>query len=170
MIEYILDCQYLKVSQRVDKTSAIFRQICFIKKKNNHVPISVIGALFFSKLLWSGWKLLTFIISIFRGTCRYSTALLKYRKKYNGIYSKSFYSRQSWIFPLSNAEKKVQKLFEIMEICSNLCSLRDAPLSRPFSVSAPISLHQKSLLRNLNPALAQKFVFTPEGTAFLAFL
>ena len=30
----------------------------------------------------------------------------------------------------------MQKLFEIMEICSNICSLRDAPLSRPFSVSA----------------------------------
>ena len=48
---------------------------------------------------------------------------------------KSFYSRQSWIFPLSNAQKKVQKLFEIMEICPKICSLKDAPLSRPFSVS-----------------------------------
>ena len=29
----------------------------------------------------------------------------------------------------------MRKLFEIMEICSNVCSLRDAPLSRLFSVS-----------------------------------
>ena len=30
----------------------------------------------------------------------------------------------------------MQKLFEITEKCSNISSLRDAPLSRPFSVSA----------------------------------
>ena len=55
-------------------------------------------------------------------------------KKY-GIYTKSFYSRQSWMFTLYSAQTKVRKLFEIMEICSNISSLRDAPISRPFSVS-----------------------------------
>ena len=33
----------------------------------------------------------------------------------------------------------MRKLFEIMEICSNICSLRDAPISRPFSVSATVA-------------------------------
>ena len=33
----------------------------------------------------------------------------------------------------------MRKLFEIMEICSNICSLRDAPISRPFSVSESVA-------------------------------
>ena len=36
-------------------------------------------------------------------------------------------------------ETKTRKLLVMMEICSKICSLRDAPLSRPCSVSAVYS-------------------------------
>ena len=66
-------------------------------------------------------------------------------KKY-GIYTKSFNSRQSWIFTLYNAQTKVPNLFEIMEICSNICSLQDAPISRPFSWNVSLK-HTSNLCR-----------------------
>ena len=102
--------------------------------------------------------------------CHIESVILKafgtsYFKKY-GIYTKSFYSRQSWIFPLSNAEKKVQKLFEIVEICSNICSLRDAPLIRPFSVSVLVkkSLKNSQYFRNCSHFSGDVFFAFPSCT------
>ena len=62
-----------------------------------------------------------------------------------GIYTKYFYSRQTCIFILCNAQTKVRKWLEILEISSNICPLRDAPLTRPFSESAFIA-HMSVLL------------------------
>ena len=87
-------------------------------------------------------------------------------KKYC-IHTKSFYSRQTCIFTLCNAEMKGRKLFEILEISLNICPIRDAPLSSSFSVSAsaPYNAPQKH-----ESTLLHKYVLNEFLTADRSFI